>query len=728
MAGDLGEAREILRRVFGHAEFRGLQAGVVAEALAGRNALAVLPTGGGKSVCFQIPALMRPGLALVVSPLIALMSDQVEALKQAGVAAARMDSNLDLNERDATWRRVEAGELKLLYVAPEGLMSEPVMRRVRGLDLSLIAIDEAHCVSQWGHDFRPDYRALGRLAELFPGVPRLALTATADARTRADIRAELRLEDAQEFVASFARPELALFAEHKQRAGRRVAELVKARPGRSGIVYAGSREGTENLAEELAAQGIAAKAYHAGLDRRVRAERLAWFLAEDGAVMVATIAFGMGIDKPDVRFVIHADPPASIEAYWQEVGRAGRDAEPAEGITLYGAADMNWAMRRIASRDLPDEVRQVQVRKVRQLYAMLEGLSCRAAAVRRYFGEEDVEPCGVCDLCIAPAEGVDATLAAQKALSAVHRLSGRVGRGRIVDHLLGKTKEVSEFEAALSTFGIGREFSPAGWRGLIDQLLFEGLLVEDPNDGRPLIGLGDAAAVRAVYRGEQKVTIRRALEPDRESRATRRAKTAETIQPGDTATFEALRAWRREEAKRQAVPPYVIFSDRTLADLARERPATPEALTRIGGVGQVKLARYGEAVLGVLGGDASLDGEDRPGIVERARSLRYEMSPPERLLWSRMQGKGLDGLKFRRQHPFDPYILDFYCHEARLAVEIDGWGHNQGDHGKRDERRDAYLAAHGVRTHRVIASEIYKDLEEVLASIVTVARSNISPA
>jgi ATP-dependent DNA helicase RecQ len=600
MAGDLEEAREILRRVFGHADFRGLQAGVIEEALAGRNAMAVLPTGGGKSVCFQIPALMRPGLALVISPLIALMSDQVEALKQAGVAAARMDSNLDLNERDATWRRVEAGELKLLYVAPEGLMSEPVMRRLRGQALSLVAIDEAHCVSQWGHDFRPDYRALGRLAELFPGVPRLALTATADARTRADIRTELRLDDAREFVASFARPELALFAEHKQRAGRRVAELVKARPGRSGIVYAGSREGTENLAEELAMQGIAARAYHAGLDRRVRAERLAWFLAEDGAVMVATIAFGMGIDKPDVRFVIHADPPASIEAYWQEVGRAGRDGDPAEGITLYGAADMNWAMRRIVGRDLPDEVRQVQVRKVRQLYAMLEGLTCRASAVRRYFGEEDVEPCGVCDLCLAPPVGVDATEAAQKALSAVHRLSGRVGRGRIVDHLLGKTKDVSEFEAGLSTFGIGQALKAAAWRELIDQLLFEGLLVEDANDGRPLIGLGDAAMVRAVYRRERRVMMRRAMASEGESRAGRRARTAEAIQPADAPVFEALRAWRRDEARRQAVPPYVIFSDRTLADLARERPRTPEALTRIGGVGQVKLARYGAAVLGLL--------------------------------------------------------------------------------------------------------------------------------
>jgi ATP-dependent DNA helicase RecQ len=601
MAADLDQAREILRSVFGHAEFRGLQAEVIGEALAGRSALAVLPTGGGKSLCYQIPALVRPGLALVVSPLIALMSDQVEALKQAGVAAARMDSGLEPHEREATWRRVESGELKLLYVAPEGLASEAVTRRLRNVPLALIAIDEAHCVSQWGHDFRPDYRALGRLADLFPDIPRLALTATADARTRADIRAELRLEDAREFVASFARPELALAAERKIRGGRRVAELIKARPGRSGIVYAGTRESTENLADELAGHGVAAKAYHAGLDKRVRAERLAWFLAEDGAVMVATIAFGMGIDKPDVRFVIHADPPASIEAYWQEVGRAGRDGAPAEGITLYGPPDMNWALRRIAGRGLPDEVRQVQVRKVRQLYAMLEGLGCRAAAVRRYFGETDAEPCGVCDLCVSPAEGVDATEAAQKALSATHRLAGRYGRGRIVDHLLGKTKDVSAAEAALSTFGIGGDLKAAAWRELIDQLLFEGLLAEDANDGRPLIRIGDGEAVRAVYRGERRVMMRRAMTAEREGRAGRRARTAEGIDPGDAATFEALRAWRREEARRQSVPPYVIFADRTLADLARERPATLDALTRIGGVGQVKLARYGAAVLGVLG-------------------------------------------------------------------------------------------------------------------------------
>jgi ATP-dependent DNA helicase RecQ len=722
MSPDLEPAREILRTVFGHADFRGLQSGVIGEALAGRSALAVLPTGGGKSVCYQVPALVRPGLALVVSPLIALMSDQVEALKQAGVAAARMDSGLEPHERDETWRQVEAGELKLLYVAPEGLASEATLRRLRGRPLSLIAIDEAHCVSQWGHDFRPDYRALGRLADLFPGIPRLALTATADARTRDDIRAQLRLEDAREFVDSFARPELSLNAERKTRGGERVAELIRARPGKSGIVYAGTRDGTEELARDLAAEGVAAKAYHAGLDKRVRSERLAWFLAEDGAVMVATIAFGMGIDKPDVRFVIHADPPASIEAYWQEVGRAGRDGAPAEGITLYGPADMAWAMRRIAGRGLPDEVRQVQVRKVRQLYAMLEGLTCRAAAVRHYFGEEHAEPCGVCDLCVTPQEGVDATEAAQKALSVAHRLGGRYGRGRLVDHLLGKTKQVTETEAALSTYGIGGDLSAAAWRELIDRLLFEGLLAEDANDGRPLIGLGDADAVRAVYRGERRITMRRALAAEREGRAARRAKTSEALAGDDAAAFEALRAWRREEARRQSVPPYVIFADRTLADLARERPTSLEAMAGVGGVGQVKLGRYGAAVLEVL---AALQ---RPSIVDRARDLRANMSPPEVLLWTHLRGRALGGLKFRRQHPIGRYVLDFYCPEARLVIEVDGEGHLHADQPARDERRDAWLQEQGLEVLRIRAADVMADVVDVADGILRVAGERVTRA
>jgi len=606
----LDQARDVLQRTFGHAAFRGLQAGVIEEILAGRNAVAVLPTGGGKSVCYQIPALLRPGVGLVVSPLIALMSDQVEALKQLGVAAARMDSALSVDEREETWRRLAAGGLDLIYLSPEGLMQPPVLQRLAAVPVAVIAVDEAHCVSQWGHDFRPEYRTLGRLAELFADVPRLAVTATADARTRQDIRQELRLAGAAEFVASFARPELSLSAERKGGpAHRRVTALIKARPGRSGIVYSGTRDGAERLAEGLAADGVEARAYHAGLDKSVRRDRLTWFLAEDGAVMVATIAFGMGIDKPDVRFVIHADPPAAIEGYWQEIGRAGRDGAPAEGVTLYSPSDMAWALERIRRRDLPPAVAQVQVRKVRQLYAMLDGAACRAAAVRRYFGESEVAACGQCDLCLAPPQGVDATLAAQKALSAVHRLGGRFGRGRLVDHLLGKTKNVSATESAMSTFGVGAEFSAAGWRGLIDQLLFEGLLVEQPNDGRPLMALGEAEAVRAVYRGERALSLRPPPGGNEETTSDRsrkrRGRAAPTLVGKNGALFDSLRLWRREEASRQRVPPYVIFHDQTLADISQHKPVTRAALLAIDGVGQGKLERYGAAVLQIVGASGS---------------------------------------------------------------------------------------------------------------------------
>jgi ATP-dependent DNA helicase RecQ len=600
----LDQARDVLRRVFGHAEFRGLQGDVIAEILAGRDALAVLPTGGGKSLCYQIPALLRPGVGLVVSPLIALMNDQVEALRQLDVRAARMDSGLSSDERARAWRALAAGELDLIYLSPEGLMQDYALERLAAAPLALIAVDEAHCVSQWGHDFRPEYRTLGRLADLFPDVPRLAVTATADQRTREDIRAQLRLDRAAEFVASFARPELALSAELKRDgAHRRVAELVSARKGRSGVIYCGSRDGAERLAERLADQGLPARAYHAGLDKAVRQDRSSWFRAEDEAVIVATIAFGMGIDKPDVRFVIHADPPAAIEAYWQEVGRAGRDGEPAEGITLYGASDMAWALERIRRRELPEDVAQVQVRKVRQLYAMLGGSTCRAQGVRRYFGELDAEPCGRCDLCVAPPRGIDVSEAARKALSAAQRLGGRFGRGRLVDHLLGRTKGVSEDEAEMSTFGVGQELSSGAWRDLIEQLLFEGLLAEQPNDGRPLIGLADREAVRQVYRGERTLTVLETPKSAPRGRTRRPAASAD-MPPAEGALFEALRAWRRAEAGRQGVPPYVIFHDRTLAEIARARPADRVALAAIGGVGQAKLDHYGEAVLAIVAAES----------------------------------------------------------------------------------------------------------------------------
>ena len=719
-ASPLDHAREVLRRTFGHAEFRGLQAEVIGEVLAGRSAIAVLPTGGGKSLCYQIPGMIRAGLGLVVSPLIALMTDQVAALQQSGVAAERLDSNIDPAAKDGIWRRIEAGELDLLYVSPEGLMQPWMLERLARTPLSLIAIDEAHCVSQWGHDFRPDYRMLGRLAQIFPGVPRLAVTATADARTREDIRAELQLEDSAEFVASFARPELILSAERKRGAGhKRVVELVTARPGKAGVVYAGSRDGTEKLAQALRDAGVPALAYHAGLERNLRTERLETFLQDDAGVMVATIAFGMGVDKPDVRFVIHADPPASIEAYWQEIGRAGRDGDPAEGITLYGAADMAWALRRTAERDVEDAVKQVQVRKVRQLYTMLDGAGCRAATVRRYFGEEAVEACGQCDLCTGQVEMTDATEAAQKALSAAHRLGGRYGRGRLVDHLLGKTKDVSDTEAALSTWGIGQDLSQAAWRDLTDQLLFEGLLREDPNDGRPLVGVGDAEQVKAVFRGERKVMIQtRAEEPAARVRKARKGKDALTLAPADQPLFEALRAWRSAEAKSQHVPPYVIFHDRTLAEIAQLKPGSPGALERVNGVGEGKLARYGAAVLGVVGGFGDLD-DGRPAeLVERAQELRRQMSPPERLLWEQLSGRKLERFKFRRQHPFAPYILDFYCVEKRLCVEVDGEGHSMGDNPQRDARRDGLLKSKGVRTLRVSAENVFQNMEGVLTMIL----------
>ncbi len=429
------------------------------------------------------------------------------------------------------------------------------------------------------------------------------MTATADARTRHDIRTELRLEDAREFVDSFARPELQLAAERKHGQGHaRVEALVRERAGRSGIVYVGSRDGADELAARLVGAGVSALAYHAGLDKDVRRDRLNRFLAEDGAVMTATIAFGMGIDKPDVRFVIHADPPASIEAYWQEVGRAGRDGALADGVTLYGPSDMAWAMRRIEQREVSQEVKQVQIRKVRQFYAMLDGLGCRAAAVRRYFGEEDVQPCGQCDLCLEPPQAVDATEASQKALSAIHRLGGRYGRGRVVDHLLGKTKEVSAHEAAMTTYGVGQDLSQAAWRDLLDQLLFEGLAREEPNDGRPLICLGDAEAVRQVYRGERRVQVRAFAKGKIRKERTRRAGRAPPaeVAPENQILFEALRAWRREQARLQSVPPYVIFHDRTLIEIAGQRPSSALELGHVDGVGAAKLERYGAAVLKVV--------------------------------------------------------------------------------------------------------------------------------
>ena len=602
----LKNARALLKRVYGYDAFRGLQENVIADVLAGRDGLAVLPTGGGKSLCYQIPALLREGCGIVVSPLIALMADQVDALKQLGVRAERLDSSMDFNARADALNAAARGEMDLLYVSPEGLGTS-LADRLAQMKVSLIAVDEAHCVSQWGHDFRPDYRALGRLKGLFRGVPRLAVTATADARTREDILAQLDLTDPSVHVASFDRPNLTLSAEPK--AGnrtQRVVQLVKARAGSSGIVYAATRSAVEDVAEALEKAGVPSLAYHAGLDASIRAARQRQFLLEEGRVMVATVAFGMGVDKPDVRFVIHADPPKTLEAYWQEVGRAGRDGEPAEGVALFGPADMNRSLQWTYASDAPDEVKRVQLTKTRQLFAFFNGDECRRGAVRRYFGEAKVEPCGVCDACRGElGERHDATRWAQMAVSAVLRCGQRIGRGRLVQHLLGETKDDFDTELSkLSTFGIGKDLPRQGWNRVFDALMFEGLIAEGGEAMRPVVIVPDAEEAKSLFRGERAVTLREDVgAPRKRAKAKGAARSAAMadLSARDQSVFDALREWRTSLAKSRGVPPYVIFHDRTLAEIAREKPLSAEALREISGVGEKKAQAYAGDVARILG-------------------------------------------------------------------------------------------------------------------------------
>lgn len=601
---DISAARDLLKRVYGYDHFRGLQEKVISDALNGRDVMAILPTGGGKSLCYQIPALIRRGVGLVVSPLIALMADQVDALKAVGVRAERLDSSLPFESRRAAITAAANGQVDLLYVSPEALATG-LGNTLAALPLSLIAIDEAHCVSQWGHDFRPDYRALDRLKVLFPSVPRMAVTATADGRTQKDILTQLDLKEPAVHVASFDRPNLILSAEPKSgNKTDRIIALLKNRAAQSGIVYAATRKSVEALADALSRNGIPALAYHAGLDPEIRSENQRRFLLEDGLTMCATVAFGMGVDKPDVRYVIHADSPKSIEAYWQEVGRAGRDGEPAEGIALYGSADLRRALMWAQESDAEASIKRIQITKAKQLFAFLNGNTCRRAAIRSYFGEAEPSPCGDCDICTsASAENHDVTRYAQMAVSAVLRCGQKIGRTRILIHLMGKAKD--EFDQDLarhSTYGIGTDLPKSGWNMIFDELLFKGFLSEGGEPTRPFIYVPDHGAAKRLFSGQQSVTLR----TDPNARRTRTNRNGPTkaafsdLSDRDRHLFETLREWRAVTAKEIGKPPYVIFHDRTLVAIAQERPVDLEDLRKISGIGDRKVRRYGDAVLDVI--------------------------------------------------------------------------------------------------------------------------------
>ena len=599
----LSAAHDLLRRVFGYSAFRGPQQAIIEQLCAGQDCLVLMPTGGGKSLCYQIPALLRDGVGIVVSPLIALMQDQVEALKQLGVRAAYLNSSLSNEDAARVEQQLIHGELDLLYVAPERLLTPRFLARMEQVRMALFAIDEAHCVSQWGHDFRREYRELKILHERWPDVPRVALTATADPPTQREIVEQLGLQQAQRFVTSFDRANIRYRLVDKQNLKAQLRAFLEQHRGETGIVYAMTRKKVDELALELRAQGFAALPYHAGMDANERSTHLQRFLREDGIVMVATIAFGMGIDKPDVRFVAHVDLPRSLEGYYQETGRAGRDGEPAEAWLCYGLADVVNQAQMIQRSEAPEERKRVERRKLDAMLGYCETVRCRRQVLLESFGEVYPQPCGNCDNCLQPPQTWDASVAAQKALSCVYRTGQRFGAGHVIDVLRGAdTARIRQFaHQSLSTWGIGKDVDELRWRSVFRQLVAAGLLRVDIEQFGAL-QLTDAA--RAVLRGETVVRLRKDAVIASLGKTARRgieARPVPTFDDADTeARFVALRDLRSRLAKAQGVPPYVIFHDSTLRAIADAAPEDLDELAEVSGVGVRKLERYGEDVLQVL--------------------------------------------------------------------------------------------------------------------------------